>query len=90
MKLILLLVLLGIMWFSNNATICAVLFTMGIGVMSAVSGAVVPFIIGQAIANLILSGLYFGFLGRLDKEGWVYWTVLVGGGLFLVRSEELV
>jgi hypothetical protein len=70
--------------FSGSATVCTVVYIIGVGVLSAIAGYVPEAIVGQAIASLLLGGLYFGFLARLDKERSVYWAVMIGGGLFLV------
>jgi hypothetical protein len=83
MTLLILIPLVFYVRFSDNATLGAIVFTIGNGILSAVEGFRFAFILGEAIRTTILSGLYFGFLVRLDKDGWVYWVVLVVGGILL-------
>ncbi len=84
MKLLLLLPLLALFKISEKATLCAVLFTCGVAGISLLSGHVIAYVIGEAVATIILSGLYFGFLKTLDESKWVWWVVLFAGGALLV------
>jgi len=68
----------------EKATLCTIVFGISVGVLTKMSGYVPEYAIGKAIGSMILGGLYFGFLGRLDKEKWVYWALLIIGGVLLV------